>query len=313
MRDWSGKDLDDSGWDDIRVPGKWEDQGYSNYNGYAWYRKQFRINNFDQDETLYLLLGRIDDIDEVYLNGKRLAGTGNFSPEKYATAHQVNRRYIIPPDYLNVNGSNTIAIRVYDDYQDGGLLSNPVGIYIDEDHKLLDYPIRGQWKFQLGDNKQWKSVSYNDESWSLVDVPAEWEQQGYVDYDGYAWYRKEFRIPSDLVNKDLFLSLGKIDDIDYVYLNGEFIGSVYDLEKDHEYRRKGYEYNARRIYRIPGGLLEANKKNVIAVRVYDSGIRGGIYEGPVGFMTRENVEKYKRKHYGNRTMWDYIIDEYFSN
>ncbi len=80
-----------------------------------------------------------------------------------------------------------------------------------------------------------------------------------------------------------------------------------------EYKRKGYEYNARRVYKIPGGLLKSNGRNVIAVRVYDSKFRGGIYEGPIGFMTEENYEKYRRKHYGNRTFWDYVIDEYFSN
>jgi sialate O-acetylesterase len=311
MQGWYEKNFDDSDWDELRVPGKWEDQGYRDYNGYAWYRRKFRMNNINPDETIYLLLGRIDDVDEVYINGKKLAGMGNFPPDNYVTAYYIDRRYIIPSGYLNINGSNTIAIRVFDEYWDGGILSNPVGIYTDEDNQFLDYRISGQWKFHLGDNKQWKSVTYNDELWTLIDVPSSWEQQGFSDYDGYAWYRKEFTITSNIAKKDLYLSLGKVDDIDYVYLNGEFIGSVYDLKKDHEYKRKGYEYNARRVYKIPGGLLKPNGKNLIAVRVYDATMRGGIFEGPIGFMTEENYERYKRKHYGNRTIWDYLIDEYF--
>ncbi len=313
IKEWSAKQFDDSDWDEIRVPGSWEQQGYNDYNGFAWYRKQFRIHSIDPDETLYLLLGRIDDIDEVYLNGKRLAGTGNFDPENYVTAFNVNRRYIIPHEYLNFNASNTIAVRVFDEQGDGGIMNIPVGIYIDEDNEYLAYRISGSWKFRTGDNKQWKSLTYDDASWTTINVPSGWEEQGFSDYDGYAWYRKEFILPGDLAKKDLFLSLGKIDDIDYVYINGEFIGSVYDLEKNQEYKRKGYEYNARRVYKIPGGLLKSSGSNVIAVRVYDSKYRGGIYEGPIGFMTEENYEKYQRKHYGNRNFWDYIIDEYFSN
>ena len=310
---WSGSNFNDADWDEIRVPGKWESQGYNEYNGYAWYRRQFRIQDVDQNETLYLLLGRIDDVDEVFLNGRKLGSTGNFPPDNYSTAYWVNRRYIIPPEYLNTDRVNTIAIRVYDEFMDGGIVSRPVGIYIDEDSEYLEYRITGPWKFHLGDNKQWKSSTYNDDQWTSINVPAEWEQQGFANYDGYAWYRKEIDIPADLAKKDLYLSLGKIDDIDYVYINGEFIGSVYELDKDHDYKRKGYEYNARRVYKIPGGLLKAGSKNVIAVRVYDSMMRGGIYEGPIGFMTKENYERYQKKHYGNRTFWDYLIDEYFSD
>ena len=309
---WSEKNYNDSDWDEIRVPGTWENQGYNDYNGFAWYRKQFRIHDTEPEKTLYLLLGRIDDVDEVYINGKKLAGTGSFPPNNYVTAYYINRRYSIPSEYLISNGSNTIAIRVFDEYLEGGIISKPVGIYVDEDNQFLEYQIRGDWKFHLGDNKQWKSANYNDELWTTINVPGEWEQQGFTDYDGYAWYRKKFHVPGNLANKDLYLSLGKVDDIDYVYLNGEFIGSVYDLEKDHEYRRKGYEYSARRIYKIPAGLLKPNSNNTIAVRVYDSRIRGGIYEGPIGFMTEEGCKAYKRKHYGNRNFWDYIIDEYFS-
>jgi hypothetical protein len=310
MAEWSGEKFNDSDWDELRVPGKWEEQGYNDYNGYAWYRKKFHAPDIDLSNPIYLVLGRIDDVDEVYLNGKLLGGSGSVLPE-FKTAYNVYRKYIIPKGYLNLNGQNTIAIRVYDDYLDGGIINGPAGIYFDEDNQYLDYQIEGQWKFHLGDNKQWKSVTFDDALWPLVNVPSDWESQGFANYDGYAWYRKEFYLPADISNKDMYLSLGKIDDIDYVYINGEYIGSVYDLDKNQEYRRKGYEYNARRIYKIPAGLLKSNGKNVIAIRVYDSGLRGGIYEGPIGLINESNYQKYRRKYSGNQSFWDYIIDEFF--
>jgi sialate O-acetylesterase len=52
---WSNPSYDDSGWDRITVPGKWEDQGYNDYNGYAWYRKTFSINEIPSNKTIYLL------------------------------------------------------------------------------------------------------------------------------------------------------------------------------------------------------------------------------------------------------------------
>ena len=181
------------------------------------------------------------------------------------------------------------------------------GIYYDEDIEYLDLNLAGAWKFRTGNDKDWRTENFEDSSWDRIMVPGSWEAQGYEDYDGYAWYRKEFRLPSTLRNELLYLSLGKIDDIDRVYLNGKEIGEVYDLPKDWEYKRNGYEYNARRIYPVPDDLLNSST-NVIAVRVYDEQWRGGIYEGPIGIMGKDNFEDYKRKYYSSRSFWDVVQD-----
>jgi hypothetical protein len=307
---WANPDFDDSGWDEIRVPGKWEDNGYDEYNGFAWYRVKFKIYDMEDNAILYLILGRIDDVDEVYLNGKLLGHTGNFPPN-YRTAYNQKRKYLIPHEYLNYGQMNTLAVRVYDEYLEGGIINGPTGIYVDEDYTLLDLDLSGKWKFHLGDNKQWGALNFDDTFWNEINVPSDWENQGYQDYDGYAWYRKEFRLPASLAGSELYISLGKIDDYDNVYLNGVSIGNVFQLEKNGEYKRRGYEFNARRIYKIPDKLLRINGINVIAVRVYDVGGRGGIYEGPIGIMTEANCNNYKKKHYENQPFWDYIIDEFF--
>ena len=308
---WADPGYNDSGWDVIEVPGKWEDNGYADYNGYAWYRKRFTVGSIDENAKLYLVLGRIDDTDEVYLNGKKLSGSGTMPPD-FRTAFNERRKYRIPREYLNFTGNNVLAIRVYDYYLEGGIIDGPVGIYVDEDYDLLDFDLSGKWKFHLGDNKQWKEGPFNDELWSSIDVPVDWEHNGYDEYDGYAWYRKRFKLPAQLRNKSLCLILGKIDDYDQVYLNGELVGSVFQLERDGEYKRKGFEYNARRIYKIPPEKLNQTGVNTIAVRVFDSGLRGGIYEGPVGLMTEDNCRLYRRKHYDNQSFWDYIIDEFLT-
>ena len=306
---WAGANFNDSEWDEIQVPGQWENYGYNDYNGYAWYRKRFKMPDYSYESPIYLVIGRIDDTDEIYLNGKRLAGSGKFPPD-YVTAYNLRRKYLVPREYLNFNGVNTIAVRVYDSYREGGIINGPVGLYTDEDYAFLDYDLSGKWKFHLGDNKQWKTSNYNDEIWDQISVPYEWEQQGYANYDGYAWYRKDFTVPQNLRKEELYLILGKIDDYDYVYLNGELIGSVFDLDKDGEYKRHGYEYNARRIYRIPAKVLNTNGNNVLAIRVFDGQIRGGIYEGPIGLMTEENVRLYKKRHYSNQNFWDFFIDQF---
>jgi hypothetical protein len=308
---WANPDYDDSDWDVISVPSRWEDQGYNDYNGYAWYRKTFIVNDFTTYGDVYLRLGKIDDVDEVYFNGKLIGGRGSFPP-KYETAYDQDRKYIVPKDLIKINGENVIAIEVFDEYMEGGVVAGPVGMYIDEDINFLDLIIVGNWKFHLGDNKQWSNPDYDDSGWENIAVPQEWDNQGYGDYDGYAWYRRNFKVPNGFIEDNMYLSLGRIDDYDYVYVNGKLIGSVFDLEKDKEYRHKGAEYRARRVYKIPNGLIKEGV-NIIAVRVYDQVWRGGIYEGPIGIMKESNYKKYHKKNYSNQPFWDFIFDEFIAD
>jgi sialate O-acetylesterase len=63
--------VDESKWIKIRVPGNWEDQGFPNYDGFAWYRLHFEVDDDLGEQPLYLFLGKIDDLDETFLNGVR--------------------------------------------------------------------------------------------------------------------------------------------------------------------------------------------------------------------------------------------------
>ena len=137
-----------------------------------------------------------------------------------------------------------------------------------------------------------------------------WDSQGLSDYDGYAWYRLTFSVPSDLNLSNLYLNLGKIDDYDKVYLNGILIGQVEDLKNKSFVNKSTGEYNIRRIYEIPEGLIKRNN-NVLAVRVYDGKAFGGIWEGPVGLMSERNYYRYIDKHHENETLFEYIMNEIF--
>lgn len=90
--------------------------------------------------------------------------------------------------------------------------------------------------------------------------------------------------------------MGKIDDIDQVYINGTLVGSTGNFPSRPETEvNTGQEYDAFRGYYIPEGLLKKNQKNVIAVRVLDTGGAGGIYEGPIGILTQTKYIEYWRK------------------
>jgi beta-galactosidase/beta-glucuronidase len=293
--EWVEKGYDDSDWATIKVPAAWEDEGFNGYNGFASYRKSFTLPASLKGKNLYLILGYVDDVDETYINGHRIGSTGTFPPS-YNTAYNAKRIYYIPQEVLNFNGSNLLAVKVYDSYQYGGIVRGEVGIYANPDEVPVEINLQGKWKFKIGDELERSKASYNDKSWGEVFAPAKWEDQGYRDYDGYAWYRKTFYYKGNLDDSKLVLMLGRIDDLDEVFLNGVEIGSTGTFsDRENQRLSTGDEYRAVRGYYFDASLLRKNQYNTIAIRIYDSGGDGGIYEGPVGILTQTDYIKYWRE------------------
>ena len=290
---WAEANFDDSDWDKIQVPSKWENQGYDDYDGFAWYRKTFHLGNLNES-NIYLLLGRIDDADEVYLNGKLIAKRGEFPPN-FRTMYYKDREYMIPEDKLIENTENTIAIRVYDSHLEGGILSGRVGLFYNYDDKYIDIPLSGTWKFKTGKNKDWNKRKFPDSNWDEINVPQNWDSQGYEDYDGDACYRKTFNIPAGADIKNQYLVLGKIDDYDKVYLNGEYIGSYKTVKHGFNYPGEKDVWRNIRYYPIPDNLL-VKGENYISVNVHDTHLDGGIYDGPIGITSKSNYQKLKSKY-----------------
>lgn len=114
---------------------------------------------------------------------------------------------------------------------------------------------------------QWKDLSFDDSKWPAMNVPGLWETQSLPDVDGIVWLRKTIEIAPEDAGKTAQIELGQIDDSDDSYVNGTKVGSTYN------------KYAQNRVYAIPAGVLKAGK-NVIAVRVEDTGGGGGIYGDP---------------------------------
>jgi sialate O-acetylesterase len=295
--EWYEPAYNDEKWESIHVPSTWEDQGFYGYNGYAVYRKQFVVSSAHKEKTLFLVLGYIDDVDETYLNGKKIGSAGSFPPN-FTTAYNAERIYMVPSDLLNYDGKNTVVVKVYDTYLGGGIVSGSIGLYSSRFDLQPEINLSGSWKFKIGDDPGRKDPMYNDGSWDEIFVPAKWEDQGYRDYDGFAWYRKSFYYKGQFTDSRVVLVMGKIDDFDEVYVNGHLVGGTGQIST-RGHISTGDQYQAFRGYYFSSALLEKGKKNTIAVRVYDGTGVGGIYEGPVGIISQERYIRFWRSKKNN--------------
>jgi len=304
---WASPTFKDDDWETISVPSEWENQGFPGYDGYAWYRTEFTLDAIYDEDNIYLNLGYIDDVDEVYVNGILVGFSGTFPPN-YWTAYNAKRIYNVPRELINFDRNNTIAVRVYDAQLGGGIVSGDIGIYVNQNNIAVEYDLSGIWDFKIGDNSDWSRRDLNSDDWINTMVPGFWRHIGYSEYDGFAWYRKKFYFNMD-ENQHYVLVLGKIDDLDEVYINGILIGSTGDLENKHI---EGTEYRKLRVYYLTDFNLKENQNNVIAVRVYDGRKDGGIYEGPIGIMKRKTFQKYieqeKTRHKKNKSFWNIFFN-----
>ena len=115
----------------------------------------------------------------------------------------------------------------------------------------------------MNNENQFSAADYNDASWPEIKTPSLWENQQIGNIDGVVWMRKTITLTVEQAKKEAVLHLAKVDDEDVTYVNGIQVGT-------------NNIWEAKRIYKIPAGVLKEGK-NVIAVRISDYSGGGGIY------------------------------------
>jgi len=117
---WSSLLFDDTKWHSIIVPGSWQSQRIKPVKGLGWYRIRFVAPPHLENNDVAILLGRIGDADEVFLNGIKVGGKGLIG-ERFVEATKVERLYKIPPGLLRDNDTNILSVRVMNTYLNGGI------------------------------------------------------------------------------------------------------------------------------------------------------------------------------------------------
>ena len=128
------------------------------------------------------------------------------------------------------------------------------------------------WKFATdpdgnGHKKNFFALDLDDGKWATLGV-GNWEDQGFRNYDGFAWYRIAFDAPPKPDCNAVELNFGGVDEEAWVWLNGVYVGQ-------HAVGQSGWNE--------PFQLdvteeLKWGGRNVLVVRVYDSKMGGGIWK-----------------------------------
>lgn len=141
---WAEPAFDDAAWNAMQIPQAWEATGL-NIDGAVWFRKTIEIPEAWAGKPLMLSLDVVDDFDRTFFNGVQVGATGM----ETASWWSVQRRYIVPGELVKA-GRNVIAVRVFDQWGNGGLLGKAQGMFVSlasDESRRIELP--GSWRYAV--------------------------------------------------------------------------------------------------------------------------------------------------------------------
>jgi putative heme-binding domain-containing protein len=139
------------------------------------------------------------------------------------------------------------------------------------------------------DSSPAKSVARYQADWQPLRVPGTWEDNSngdLRDHDGFAWYRCAVLVPDSWRGKTVDLWVERVDNAHEAYVNGVKVGGAGALPPN--YRNGDTAANR---YHLTAQTLRPGEVNLIAIRVYDAGGRGGFKGDAPALLTSDEAIK----------------------
>lgn len=130
------------------------------------------------------------------------------------------------------------------------------------------------WRFAPDPGDEGEALGYasaglDDAGWAPIVAGKSWEDQGYPALDGAGWYRRKALIPADLAPGPVHFMVNGADDEYDLWVDGQHAGH-FGLPPDQSVYNR-----STRIDIDP--FITRGKESVLAVRVRDWGLGGGLW------------------------------------
>lgn len=130
-----------------------------------------------------------------------------------------------------------------------------------------------QWRTGIIENgiglkAKWYLPETNVSQWDSIEIPNLYEKKDDIlsQWNGAIWFRTTFDLPVNMLDKQMKIRFGQIDDHDKVWLNGKFLGETFGKKRHTKYNVKKH--------------ILKGKNNVLMVRVFDMSHEGGFKSPP---------------------------------
>ena len=144
---------------------------------------------------------------------------------------------------------------------------SPVAPRVDSHMLYEGFSLKGDWRFQPGDNFNWADPNLDDNSWGTMPAPGRWPAGGYPEHNQIAWYRLTLQLDPELLNSQeishLAVRLGKVLSAYELYAGGELVGGVGKFPPLSE-----ITYDQKTVLDIPVSAVAEDGRLVLAMRVW---------------------------------------------
>lgn len=165
----------------------------------------------------------------------------------------------------------------------------------------LELNFNKNWKFHLGDVAGAHRSSFDDSSWTTVDLPYDFSiiqaftvsgtetESGFLP-GGTGWYRKKFALPSEYSGKSVLINFDQSYNNTYVYINGKLVAENH------------YGYNSFSVDISSELICDGTTSNTIAVKVVNDIPSSRWYSGSglISDVTMTIVDKVHVSLYGTK-------------
>lgn len=136
-------------WETVDVPAVWRKPS-PGLNGYSWYRCYVTLPETWRGRDLEIFAEPSDKAQEIYLNGAKVGGAGDFPPQ-FRSGLGADERFQVSAAHARFDPPNVFAIRVYDNFGRTGFnVAAPVIFGGDQAVRL-----EGKWQHRAGDDAAW--------------------------------------------------------------------------------------------------------------------------------------------------------------
>jgi sialate O-acetylesterase len=268
---------------DILFGEVWLCTGQSNMQ---WTMKDFGIKpdsvlDNATDIRLFSIFFDIDylpkkDVKKGWWQTATVGTVGGFSATAYLFGRYLQQHLKVPIGLISSNlGATSIetwmsagALKSFPQFEATIRQNEASGKNFDQLNNDLKI-FRQQWdtsyyfKNDPGITQNWQDPATDVSDWKTIEIPKLWEDAGLENYDGSVWFRKEFDLPDGFTGDTYNIALNQIDDYDIAWVNGVKIGESFGCRNW-------------RNYFFPSNILKP-KGNVLVVRIFDVGGKGGMY------------------------------------
>jgi hypothetical protein len=299
--DWANSAYNDSHWKTMENIGTFEYRGFPDFQNFGWARKKVIIPSSLKDTAekygyFYLSLGRINDAEQTFFNGKLVGETGSMPP-KQPEVNRGKRIYKVAVKEILWDEENQIAVRIFSNFHNGGLWDEnfniiiPTGNIFHLTEKIIPgFPLqKGQQSFEASTNVD---VSYKEHAIKAggMALKLNLPEQAPVFYNGKYIGKSSFSGEHSFFIPVSFISWGNPDKIT-VYLNDhESLEKIlFSTPAFNSIQGNGFNFIQVSNFKIKKGSLDSNSPITVPVEVFNT--TNIVFEGNLTLTLTTDINK----------------------